>query len=205
MLIWSDNRKLPDDIHTELICRIERQHSDKKRFYSSYIENKKVTEGYEDVFADLLLPYYGDIIAEMMRNLGMWKHSRYYFNIWAQRYSSENINTHEPHAHFSGNEIISFNHIIDASKDKCFYFIDDDGNKTYPGEQKSGDIFAWPPWRMHGVDYVKDDNVNRLIIAGNVMLESIECGHCNRNILHCVDRRNPENKLDGEFIWKYNI
>ena len=104
----------------------------------------------------------------------MWKHSRYVFNIWTQRYNSENINTHEPHAHFSGNEIISFNHIIDASKDKCFYFIDDDGNRTYPCEQKSGDIFAWPSWLMHGVDYVKESNVDRLIVAGNVILQSIE-------------------------------
>ena len=58
---------------------------------------------------------------------------------------------------------------------------------------------------MHGVDHVEDSNVDRLIIAGNIMLESIECGHCNRNILECVNNRNPENKLEGEFIWKYHI
>ena len=112
-----------------------------------------------------------------------------YINEIIKYHNSKNINTHEPHAHFIGNEIISFNHIIDASKDKCFYFIDDYGNKTYPGEQKSGDIFAWPPWRMHGVDHVKESNVNRLIVAGNIVLESIECTHCNRKILECVDNR----------------
>ena len=194
MFIWSDNKKLPNDIHTELIDRIEKKYSDKKRFYSSFGDAKKLklSEGYadhEDGYSDLLIPYYRNVIAEMMKNLGMWKRERYIFNVWTQRYNSENIDTHEPHAHFSGNEIISFNHIIDASKDKCFYFIDDYGNKTYPGEQKSGDIFAWPPWRMHGVDHVKESNVDRLIVAGNIMLESIECGHCNRKILECVDNR----------------
>ena len=199
MLIWSDNIKLPDDIHTELISRIEKQHVDKNKFYTTFSKSL-FTDGY----SDLLIPYYRDVIAEMMKNLGMFKHSRYYFNVWAQRYNSKNIDTHEPHAHFTGNEIISFNHIIDASENKCFYFIDDDGNKTYPGEQKSGDIFTWPPWRMHGVDHVKESNVDRLIVAGNIMLESIECGHCNRDILKCEDKRNPENHREGEFIWKYN-
>ena len=199
MFIWSDNIKLPDDIHTELITRIEKEHVDKNKFYTTFSKSL-FTDGY----SDLLIPYYRDVIAEMMKNLGMFKHSRYYFNVWAQRYNSKNINTHEPHAHFTGNEIISFNHIIDASENKCFYFIDDDGNKTYPGEQKSGDIFAWPPWRMHGVDHVKEPNVDRLIVAGNIMLESIECGHCNRDILNCENKRNPENHREGEFIWKYN-
>ena len=56
---------------------------------------------------------------------------------------------------------------------------------------------------MHGVDHVKEPNVDRLIVAGNIMLESIECGHCNRDILKCEDKRNPENHREGEFIWKY--
>ena len=198
MFIWSDNIKLPDDIHTELITRIEKQHVDKNKFYTTFSKSL-FTDGY----SDLLIPYYRDVIAEIMKNLGMFKHSRYYFNVWAQRYNSKNIDTHEPHAHFTGNEIISFNHIIDASENKCFYFIDDDGNKTYPGEQKSGDIFAWPPWRMHGVEHVREPNVDRLIIAGNIMLQSVECGHCNRDILKCEDKRNPENHREGEFIWKY--
>ena len=76
---------------------------------------------------------------------------------------------HEPHQHFTGSEIISFNHIIDASPEKCFYFLNDDGDKIYPGEQNSGDIFAWPPWRIHGVENAK---THRLIIAGNIMLRT---------------------------------
>ena len=88
-----------------------------------------------------------------MGQLGMWNRSKYHFELWTQRY---NIGTtsHDPHDHFSGCEIISFNHIIDATEKKCFYFLDDDENKIYPGKQDSGHFFAWPPWRVHGADKV---------------------------------------------------
>ena len=67
MIIWSDNRKFPENIHTELIGRIEKEYPDKKKFYSSYFEGMPQHETY----ADLLLPYYGDVIVDIMRNLGM--------------------------------------------------------------------------------------------------------------------------------------
>ena len=63
-------------------------------------------------------------------------------------------------------------HIINASKNKCFYFLDDHGDKIYPDHQESGDIFAWPSWLVHGVDHVQEPNLNRLIVAGNVALET---------------------------------
>ena len=80
--------------------------------------------------------------------------------------------TDKSYSYFLGKEIISFNHIIDASNNKCFYFLDDDNNKIYPDQQESGDFFAWPPWRIHGVDKVQEPNVNRLIVAGNIWLDS---------------------------------
>ena len=64
--------------------------------------------------------------------------------------------SHWPHEHFGGCEIISFNHIVDATSKKCFYFLDDEDNKIYPGEQDSGHFFAWPPWRVHGADKVTE-------------------------------------------------
>ena len=33
----------------------------------------------------------------------------------------------------------------------------------YNTHQESGDIFAFPPWRLHGVDPVKEEGVDRLI------------------------------------------
>ncbi len=160
MLIWSDNKKLPNNLYKKILNRIEEDYSNRKKFYTSY--KSRVD------FTDLLVPYYGNVIEEIMKDLGMFKRSTYNANLWVQMYNSQTT-THEPHQHFTGSEIISFNHIIDASPEKCFYFLNDDGDKIYPGEQKSGDIFAWPPWRIHGVENAKS---HRLIIAGNIMLRT---------------------------------
>ena len=162
MLIWNANKKIPNDLYNQIVSRIEEDYSDRKEFYTSYADKSKVD------FTDLLVPYYGNVIEEIMKDLGMFKRSTYNYNLWVQMYDSQTT-THEPHQHFTGSEIISFNHIIDASSEKCFYFLNDDGDKIYPGEQKSGDIFAWPPWRIHGVENAK---THRLIIAGNIMLRT---------------------------------
>jgi hypothetical protein len=160
MLIWSSN-KVNRDLRDKLISVIEEVYTDRKEFFSSYD-----IDG--EYFSELLLPYYGEVIKEMMQDLGMYKRSTYDYNVWVQMYNS-NTNSHPPHQHYEDNEIISFNHIIDASPEKCFYFLNDYDEKIYPGEQKSGDIFAWPPWRMHGVDRATS---HRLIVAGNIMLKT---------------------------------
>ena len=109
------------------------------------------------------------MIEDMMKDLGMFKRSQYDFSLWCQMYNS-NTDSHPLHAHYTSNEIISFTHIIDATKQSCFYFIDDDDNKIYPPHQNSGDVFAFPPWRLHAVDKVKEKDVDRLIVAGNIAL-----------------------------------
>ena len=48
--------------------------------------------------------------------------------------------------------------------------MDDYGNKIYPDKQDCGHFFAFPPWVIHGADPVEEDNVNRLIVAGNLVL-----------------------------------
>ena len=48
--------------------------------------------------------------------------------------------------------------------------LDNDDNKIYPPHQNSGDVFAFPPWRLHAVDKVKEKDVDRLIVAGNISL-----------------------------------
>ena len=178
MLIWSANKKISKNLHTEIINRVQVNYKNKKKFYSSYHTLHESNKN----FKDILVPYYMNLIEEMMRDLGMFKRTTYTYNLWVQMYNSETT-THDPHEHFSGTtdksydyflgkEIISFNHIIDASNNKCFYFLDDDNNKIYPDHQESGDFFAWPPWRIHGVDKVQEPNVNRLIVAGNIWLDS---------------------------------
>ena len=180
MLIWETHKKMPSDLHDRLVNAI----GDDSSHYVNYdghsgvtnatyenTQNEYFTSFFDDSFKiEGLYDFYGEIIKEMMSQLGMWNRSRYEFELWTQRY---NIGTtaHEPHDHFSGCEIISFNHIIDATEKKCFYFQDDEENKIYPGKQDSGHFFAWPPWRVHGADKVTESNVNRLIIAGNISLK----------------------------------
>jgi len=163
MLIWSSNYIMPVDLRDTIKERMEGDHSDKKRFYTTFHSGDK--------FQDLLIPYYSELVSDMMKDLGMYKRSQYDFSLWAQMYNS-NTDSHPPHAHFTSNEIISFTHIITASKDRCFYFLDDEDNKIYHTHQDTGDIFAFPPWRLHGVDPVKEEGVDRMIVAGNIMLRS---------------------------------
>ena len=180
MFIWEKNVKMPDNIYKQLIGAIGNETSYYNRYDGSSgltnatyenTQNEYFTSFWDDSFhLEGLYDFYGEVIKEMMGQLGMWNRSKYHFELWTQRY---NIGTtsHDPHDHFSGCEIISFNHIIDATEKKCFYFQDDEENKIYPGKQDSGHFFAWPPWRVHGADKVTEPNVNRLIIAGNISLK----------------------------------
>ena len=161
MLIWNSNYIMPSDLKKEIKDVIENDHLDKSKFYSSFNS--------DDKFSKLLVPYYSKMIEDMMKDLGMFKRSQYDFSLWCQMYNS-NTDSHPLHAHYTSNEIISFTHIIDATKQSCFYFIDDDNNKIYPPHQNSGDVFAFPPWRLHAVDKVKEKDVDRLIVAGNIAL-----------------------------------
>tara|TARA_Y100000114_G_C11630660_1_gene264251 strand:+ start:69 stop:686 length:618 start_codon:yes stop_codon:yes gene_type:complete len=161
-LIWNSNYKMPSDLRDRIKNRIKEDHVDKTTFYSSF--------GTKDKYSDLLIPYYSEVIKDMMLDLGMFKRSQYNFNLWCQMYNSD-TDSHNLHAHFTGREIISFTHIIDGTKQKCFYFIDDNDNKIYHSHQESGDIFAFPPWRLHAVDPVEEKGIDRLIVAGNIILK----------------------------------
>ena len=61
MLIWSDNKKLPNNLYRQILSRIEEDYSDRKEFYTSY--KSRVD------FTDLLVPYYGNVIEEIMKDL----------------------------------------------------------------------------------------------------------------------------------------
>ena len=203
MFIWEKNILMPDKLHDRLINAIGM----KKSHYvcsngSSGLTNATYQNVQDDFFTsyddasfhvDGLNEFYEEIIKEMMRELGMYDRCRYEYELWTQRYN-EKTTSHWPHEHFSGCEIISFNHIIDATEKKCFYFLDDDDNKTYPGIQDSGHFFAWPPWRAHGADKVTEPNVNRLIVAGNVSITEF----------YSMDeyKMTCEEPATGVYVWK---
>ena len=64
MLIWSANKNLPENIHTEIINGVQENHNNKEKFFSSFHTSSKN-------FTDVLVPYYGNLIEEMMRDLGL--------------------------------------------------------------------------------------------------------------------------------------
>ena len=176
MIIWKGNISIPDSLKSLIFKRIEDNHIDKKKFYTSYLGGFGST-----TFSDILVPFYGDIIDGIMKDLGMYKRSRYYYNLWVQMYNSE-TDTHGAHSHFGGTEIISFTHVLNCSEQKCFYFLDNDDNKIYPEHQSKGDMFAWPAWMLHGVDNVKDESLNRLVISGNISLKDYYGGNMDTSV-----------------------
>ena len=74
MIIWQENKIVPKSLKSIIFKRIEENHIDKKKFYTSYAEGFGST-----TFSDILVPYYGDIIDGIMKDLGMFKRSRYYY------------------------------------------------------------------------------------------------------------------------------
>lgn len=102
MIIWKQNRIIPESLRSIIFRRIEKEHNDKEKFYTSYNSS---------TFSDIIDAYYEEIIDEIMKDLGMFKRSTYYRNLWVQMYNSE-TDTHTAHSHFGGTEIISFTHII---------------------------------------------------------------------------------------------
>ena len=172
MMIRKQNKIIPESLKSIIFKRIEKEHTDKKKFYTSFNL---------PTFSDIVDPFYESIIDDMMKDLGMFKRSTYYYNLWVQMYNSE-TDTHTPHSHFGGTEIISFTHIINCSEQKCFYFLGDNDSKTYP-DQKSGDIMAWPSWLMHGVDKVEDPSINRLVVSGNIALKDYYGGNSDTSVV----------------------
>ena len=64
MLIWNDNIKLPEELKTGVLNRIQETYRDKRKFYTSHSLNGRR-------FADLLDPFYTKVIENMMRDLGL--------------------------------------------------------------------------------------------------------------------------------------
>ena len=195
-IMWHDNVSLPRDLYDKICSTVSqklegtRTIDTGKVYYTSYTEDDSTWS--RDILEGLTGFYEQLFVSRMMFQLGMLERSEWKFNYWIQ---GSNCNTigHKPHTHFSGNEIISWCHIIKAPipDEPCFHFfrntskgtIDGEGYRTvfgsvyeklYP-EQKTGDINAWPAWSMHAVDATSSEE-NRIVIAGNISLEKMTDG-----------------------------
>ena len=137
----------------------------KSKYFTTYSDSTATSP-----LVEYLLPFYGEIIRDMMGDLGMYKRCAYKYSLWVQMYNSTTT-THDVHEHYRYGEIISWVHFIQTPRQKCFYFLNDREEKIYP-KQNSGDIIAWPPWLLHGVDLVRRNNFDRIIASGNIALTS---------------------------------
>ena len=62
MIIWKQNKIIPESLKSIIFKRIEKEHDDREKFYTSYNSL---------VFSDIIDPYYEDVIDEIMRDLNM--------------------------------------------------------------------------------------------------------------------------------------
>ncbi len=194
MIIWSQNQNLPDDTLEKVKKLVGRKVNEKPfELYTTYGPREHEEEETE-VLNDIV-PFYRNKMEEIMRVMGMQDRSAYQFNLWLQGYTKRSPG-HPNHAHFSGDEILSWCHIIQSVDQNPFYFESDKGYKIYPEHQSSGDINVWPAWVMHGADPLNVDG-NRIIIAGNIILQAVT----DNQIMAKCTRESNEDKGGNKTEW----
>ena len=170
MIIWTKNKRLPSDLYHKVTETIKLNHKDKEKYYTTYFEGAKTDE--QISFFKDIVPFYGERIEDMMKDIGTYHITKYSFAMWMQM-SNSNTNTHSIHFHFQGFEQISWVHFINVPDQPCFYFYNSRNEKIYPPTQKTGDMIAFPPWALHGVDQVEEKNFDRIIAAGNIWFNKV--------------------------------
>ena len=197
MILWRKNIVLDTSIHNRLQTELKSE-----IFYNESIDNlytsyrrKHLLSKTEDIDN-----YYNTLISDMMIDLSLYKRTSYITtDWWAQLYNS-NTNGHADHDHFSGYEYISWVHFVNIPQQKCFYFINDKNEKYYIDHQSSGDFIAFPSWAKHGADKVVEDNFDRLIVAGNIKIESFNIFKSDGDYKLTLQPSNVDDK--NLIVWK---
>lgn len=183
MLFSSFNVQLDRECLEKIKNKIKENHFIENEFYTSYTE---LSNNYE-----FIKPFYSDVVENIIKKLGLYHISQYDWEYWIQMYNS-NTDSHTIHNHFSGSEIISWVHFVKTTGQKCFYFNGENKTKFYPEDQNDNDLIVFPSYLFHGVDPIIQKNKNRIVVAGNIFLRSIDC----------VDRSS---KLFSNKIWNTTI
>ena len=168
MIIWKTNYNIPKDEIDSLVSDLkkdDRSFGKEIKFYSSYY--LPVSERPEK----RLTSVYNDIITKGSKQLGLFNRADLAVPFWMQVYPKDG-GAHKFHMHFCGQEILSWVHFLRPSSKKCFHFINHNGNKVYPENQKPGDFIVFPSWALHAVD-VNTDESDRVVVSGNVGIEFI--------------------------------
>ena len=187
-IIWYDNipideELLSDTIENVLLGDQETRGGDK--YYTSYFINSSNRSGPDTIFRE----YYNSILIRVLSDLGLHHRSQYSVGTWMQVYNNgHNMRVHD---HYHGGELVSFVHFVQPTDTKVFYFINSNGDKIYPDEQRKDDFIVFPPWLEHGVD-VNNSDTNRAIISGNVNYDILY-----RNEFNDYSKAYYNQRLDG--------
>jgi hypothetical protein len=166
VILWHSNFNIePATIYSmsSKLKTIKQAHSKKENHYSSY--HLELKDRPDFIFND----FYAEIVAHVCKKLSTYERSRYRYSYWMQVYEPGSFG-HNKHDHFSGNEMFSWVHFLKPVT-KSFHFLIE-GEKVYPEQQNPGDFIAFPSWALHAVDG-NDTDEERVVIAGNVMFDSI--------------------------------
>ena len=119
---------------------------------------------------------YDQIVEDIVKNVGLYRMVKYEYQYWAQLYFKDHKHIAHQHARKIHEEvrkqeelIMSWVHFLDVPKQKCFRFLDNDGNFLVPNEQSSGDIIVFPSWVWHEV-LPNKSNEERIVISGNISI-----------------------------------
>ena len=168
MIIWKTNNLVSKDLIDSISSDVKKDirfFLKKENYYSTYF-HFPTEERPERKLSSL----YNDIIRKGMKELGLLGRSDLEVFYWMQIYKKGG-GGHGFHMHFTGQEIISWVHFLRPSSKKCFYFMDSNGEMTYP-HQNEGDFIMFPSWMMHGVNPNTDDE-DRCVVAGNILAYKI--------------------------------
>ena len=107
---------------------------------------------------------YEKIFENIVKNLGLYEGINYTYDFWSQVYTKHAV--HLPHHHYCKVPTISFVHFVKPTKEKCFSFLDNQGNDYVIKEQNEGDLICFPSYLWHRVKNKTDDL--RFVVAGNI-------------------------------------
>ena len=111
---------------------------------------------------------YSKIAEDITKSIGIYNSVYYENEFWSQLYYKKG-SIHLPHQHNSGNSCISYVHFVKPTKDRCFNFLDNDGNDHAIPEQNEGDLICFPSYMWHRVLNISDEE--RFVVAGNILIK----------------------------------
>ena len=110
---------------------------------------------------------YSKIMENLIKQLGVFTTTQYVYEYWSQLYFKEGLHDVHHHQERADYSAISWVHFLRTPQEKCFVFLDQDGQKYIPEDQHDGDLIFFPSYLWHEVLPPRNNN-KRLVVAGNL-------------------------------------